>query len=164
MSTAEKTDEPVLVAPPVEVPMRPAAEDEIPRGARDVLRRLYPGWTTRALYARGPVLRTRREGGEKVTTTKVVDGVEKRRTRTIGATQVKRYEIADSIAVRFAYPNGVRAVGVWLDGQFELAAAWIDCRRPNCTRTQPHTGTVPRMINATALAALVADEPTIEGD
>lgn len=44
-----------IAVPAPEVPARPARPEEIPGGARTVLKRLEKhGWTTEALYARGP--------------------------------------------------------------------------------------------------------------
>jgi hypothetical protein len=51
----EEVEPEKIAVPAPEVPARPARPEEIPGGARTVLKRLEKhGWTTEALYARGP--------------------------------------------------------------------------------------------------------------
>lgn len=97
-----------VVVPAPEVVCRDAADDEIPRGARGVMRAaVEQGWTVRVTYARGPALHAK--SGEVL---RIVDSVALRMRR----------EGHDGLPGQLIE----RAVAVWHDGRAEDSWWWIE--------------------------------------
>lgn len=85
--------------PAPEVACRLAEPGEVPTGARRVAAVAQRGgWRVVATYARG----------------------------TWPAYRVPR--VVDNLALRMWFPDGARAVAVWLDGKYEQGWAWGLCR------------------------------------
>lgn len=83
-----------------EVLARPATEDELPRGAKQFIKKAEAaGWFFRATYARGT------DPSKKAPT------------------------VVDSVMVKIA-KHPFRAVAVWHDGSFEMGYAWAGVLPP----------------------------------
>lgn len=111
-----------MTHPTPQTPARPCLADELPGGARILLRlAATSGWRVETTYARGVPIDA--DGSTtRMTRPRAVKTPEHAKAKT-GALAPMPPKVVDSVIVRLAHPSGHRAVAVWEDGT--ARAAWF---------------------------------------